>query len=351
MHFSILITTDQRLFVADILPNLHALKKLDIKGEVLIATSHPFDTHSIPTQINPKIKVKIVSIKSHARAIKRNVLLNHASGNVIIFWADDFKLTPSIIEAHLAFHHNHHAITSICFGIGWIKYKSLYNNWLERRGYLFGLPFKEKAHYEMKLCDFFYAGNTSIKKVLLKLSGPFDPSCHFDCTDDWLMWKKLKELGCEFFHLPSCDSEHNHNVLIEERFVALIQSGWNYSNLKCHGHQPIGNLNKKIIQLQRLINHTIENIRKANLHTLFLKIEDVGFHIGYHFNKKRIEPEKLYSSKNAFETLNKIYRFDRNDFKIIENNIKNMRLLTLFKFYLYEKINLFKQRCLVLFNL
>jgi hypothetical protein len=337
MDFSILIATDQRLSHNDILPQLNLLKRLNIKGEVLIATNKSFKKLQ-QCYINKYIKIKLIYLKHFSRAIKRNYLLKLASGKIIILWADDFKLNPSVIKNHLKFHQRNIFIKSICFGMGWINETSLYNLWLEKSGHLFGYPFKKNQKYLMKKYDFFYGGNTSFKKELINISGYYEARCHFDCTDDWIMWNKLKSLNCNFFHVPNCDTEHVHDVTIKERFVALAQSGWNLSNLKYKNFKPTGNLKLKIYKLHQLCSVVSTHANSVNLKKLFMAIEDTAFHIGYNVNARDKNPNKLYVMDNLFQISFKNYGLELPNFSKIERNIKNLNKFEIYKFLICEYI-------------
>jgi hypothetical protein len=130
----------------------------------------------------------------------------------------------------------------------------------------------------MKL-DFFYGGNTSLKSEIFKLTGLFKESCEFDCTDDWLLWRTLKEHRCEFFHLPNCDVEHLHDVSIKERFIAVIQAGWNGAKLNLTENFLDEDLDQKIKQLHRELYQT--SIKLTNPKGLFALIEKIGPQLGH----------------------------------------------------------------------
>ena len=330
-EFSLLIQTDQRLSVSDIEPQLHNLKYLEIPGEVLIV-SDKLSLEEIKTfDINPWIKVTLVRFDSRSRAAKVNQLIKMAMGKLIILHADDFEIKASAIEAHLNFHRHDNAIHSICFGMAWIKHKTIYNGWLENQGVVFGYRFEEYAPYEKMQFDFFYSGNSSIKRELFKITGLLNECCEFDCTDDWLLWREMKEHGCKFFHVPKCDVVHIHDVSIKERLIAVIQSGWNAAYLKLNENNINENLDLKIQQLHQELISTSKKLTRPK--ELFLLTEQVGPQLGRMLYEEKIKLDDMYSAKEIFEHIFSNRNLSIPDFDAIETSIRKSSFINLFRLY------------------
>jgi hypothetical protein len=317
--------------VSDIEPRLEKLKSLKIPGEVLIISDKLALEKTKTFNINAWIKVTLVSFNSRSRAVKVNHLLRIAEGELIILHADDFEIKASVIKAHLDFHLHDDSIKSIYFGMSWIKHKTVFNAWLENQGTLFGYRFEENAPYEKMQFDFFYGGNTSIKAELFKLTGLLNESCEFDCTDDWLLWREMKTHGCEFFHLPKCDVVHFHDVTIKERFISLIQSGWNAAHLKLNENYLDHDCDTKIQQIhQEFINASKKLTRPKEL---FLLVEEVGPQIGGLLYEDKIELNDMYSPSKIFENIFSSRNLSLPDFDNIENNIRKSGPINLFRLY------------------
>lgn len=331
LEFSLLIQTDQRLSVSDIEPQLKNLKSLKVSGEVLIVSDKLAAEKTKTFDINPWIKVTMVKVESRSRAVKVNHLLRMAAGNLIILHADDFEIKASAIETHLDFHRRDGAIRSICFGMAWIKSKTIYNAWLENKGLIFGYRFKENAPYKKKQFDFFFGGNTSIKRELFDLTGLLNESCEFDCTDDWLLWKEMKKHGCKFFHVPRCDVEHIHEVGIKERLISLIQSGWNASHLKLNENYLDKNLDVRIRQLHREFLSASKKLTRPK--ELFLLIQQLGPEIGQALYEQKIKLDDMYSARKIFEYIFSRRNLSVPDFDNIETNVKNSSLINLLRLY------------------
>jgi hypothetical protein len=322
VKFSILIQTDQRVNLNEVLPRLNHLKPIHTQGEVLIITDKPIPYKMKSFHINPWIEVKLISKKDRSRARKMNRLLSEAKGEIIILKGDDFEMNDSVIQSHLNFHTEDPSIKSLCFGMAFIKDKTIYNSWLEKRGFLFGIPFKKNASYHKKEIDFFYAANTSMKREIFEKIGMFNDDCEFDCTDDWLMWKEMKKYGCHFFHVPTCDVEHIHDVSIRDRFLALVQTGWNASHLNITAKKIKADIDIKVTELHQALSNNLNHAK--DLDQLFKKIEATCPLIGRDLYLKQAPLKDMYSLKRILALT-----FEKRNLTIpnlngIERYIKNL---------------------------
>lgn len=330
-EFSLLTQTDQRLTISDIEPQLKNLKALDIAGEVFIASDKLSQDDVRTFHVSPKIKATLVKVDHRSRAVKINHILRLATGKTIILHADDFEISASAIKAHLNFHHHDKSITSICFGMAWIKDKTIYNAWLENKGVIFGYQFKENAPYEKMQFDFFYGGNASVKRNLFKLTGSLNESCEFDCTDDWLLWREMKKHRCTFSHVPKCDVRHFHDVSIKERFIALIQSGWNASHLKLNKNHLDRDLDLEVHLLHQAFMSASKKLTRPK--ELFFLIEQVGPKLGQMLYEKKINLDDMYSEKKIFEYIFTRRNLPAPNFDDIENSVKKSSFINLFKLF------------------
>lgn len=331
LEFSLIIQTDQRVSISDVEPQLHNLKELNISGEVLIVSDKLSFTEERTFDINPWIKATLVSVQSKSRATKLNHILKMASGKIIVLFADDFEISFSAIRSHINFHRHEECIKSVCIGLGWIKNKTIYNAWLENKGALFGYPLKQNAPYERMKLDFFYGGNTSLKREIFKLTGLFNESCEFDCTDDWLLWRALKEHGCEFFHLPNCDVEHIHDVTINQRFIAVIQSGWNMAKLNLTESPLDEDLDQKIKYLHR--EFYLTSIKLTNPKKLFTLIEKIGPQLGRMLFEEQVNLNDMYSAKRIYTHIFLKRNLPVPDFNLIDESIRSSSSINFFRLY------------------
>lgn len=134
-----------------------------------------------------------------------------------------------------------------------------------------------------------------MKREIFEKVGMFNDACEFDCTDDWLMWKEMKKYGCKFFHVPTCDVEHIHDVSIRDRFIALVQTGWNASHLNIITKKIKADLDIKVKELHRALSNNLNHAK--NLDRLFKKIEAICPLIGRDLYLKQVPLRDMYSLK------------------------------------------------------
>lgn len=146
VKFSMLIQVDQRLSYSEVLARLNHLKSIRTQGEVLIITDKSMPNKMKSFHINPWIEVRIISKKDRSRARKMNHLLSEAKGEIIILKGDDFEINEMAIQSHLNFHTEDPSVSSLCFGMAFIKNKTIYNAWLEKRVYFLGFHLKRMLH-------------------------------------------------------------------------------------------------------------------------------------------------------------------------------------------------------------
>jgi hypothetical protein len=182
----------------------------------------------------------------------------------------------------------------------------------------------------MKL-DFFYGGNTSLKREIFKLTGLFNESCEFDCTDDWLLWIALKEHGCHFFHLPDCDVEHIHDVSINQRFIAVVQSGWNMAKLNITVSVLDRDLDQKIKHLHRELYQT--SIKLTNPKGLFILIERIGPQLGRMLFNEQVELNDMYNPMKIYDHIFLKRNLSIPDFNLIEESIISSGPINFFRLY------------------
>lgn len=335
VKFSILIQVDQRLHVSELLPRLHYLKSIYTQGEVLIITDKPMSYTTKSFHINPWIEVKLISQRDRSRARKMNQLLSEAKGEIIILKGDDFEMNASTIQSHLNFHAEDLSVLSVCFGMAFIKNKTIYNAWLEEKGFLFGIPFKKNTSYHKKEIDFFYAANTSMKREIFEKIGVFNDACEFDCSDDWMMWKEIKKNRCKFFHVPACDTEHIHDVSIRDRFLALVQTGWNSSHLDIDTKKTKTELDVKVKELHQALSNNLNHVKYLN--QLFKKIEAICPLIGQDLYLKQVPLRDMYSLKRILVLTFKKRNLTIPNLNGIERYTKKSRMIFAIKL-LYSNI-------------
>jgi GT2 family glycosyltransferase len=163
-----------------------------------------------------------------------------------------------------------------------------FTEWLEVSGSLFGVPFTREATSIPP--DYFYIGNTSIKKEFLEEGGLFDEDFNYHCTEDWELGIRLKQLGLKSTLIVKADVIHQHEVTLEGRLTSIREQG---SSAKLHdaknqaSQSPWHHYVTKpylFLQLKMHVFRLIHKLTKSKkmLHKQFKYQIKMAFHEGYH---------------------------------------------------------------------
>jgi GT2 family glycosyltransferase len=167
------------------------------------------------------------------RAAMNNLGVAHARGATLCFCADDFVPGPTFVEAHLSFHARRPDPMAVAIGPGLapagLRDTSSFLSWLEDSGELFGVPFPDPAATLPP--GFFYVGNTSLKRSLVELAGPFDERFPFPAGDDLEYGRRLARLGSRSELVRDAWCTHDHLVTLADRRVQMTWAGRSTSML------------------------------------------------------------------------------------------------------------------------
>jgi len=158
-----------------------------------------------------------------AKALNRGLQLCRAP--VILFFADDSMATPQTAEAHLRFHEANPDLHQV--GVSSMllaeELRTHFTTWLERSGELFGVPFSDDMSSVPE--NFFYVGNSSVKREFLLAAGPFDESFRYHAWDDYELGLRLSKLGMKACFLPQAKAEHIHAISLADRCRTMTRAG------------------------------------------------------------------------------------------------------------------------------
>jgi GT2 family glycosyltransferase len=172
-----------------------------------------------------ELRLHYERIAKGGRAKSCNHALLLARAPIILFLADDSLASPRTVEAHLRFHEQNPENGKVGIGSTILppEFRTHFSLWLEQSGSLFGIPFSD--HMTSVPAEFFYAGNTSVKRDLLLQAGPFDENFRYHVGDDYELGLRLRKLGMHAVFLPDARVEHFHNLSLEERCKAMNRAG------------------------------------------------------------------------------------------------------------------------------
>jgi GT2 family glycosyltransferase len=181
----------------------------------------------------PAVPVRYERIDGQGRARALNRALDLASGELIIFLADDFIPGPEFVASHLCFHAERTDPETV--GIGRVSFPPAlranpFMDWLESRGGVFGVKLDEARPKIPE--DFFFVGNASVKRALIDAAGRFDEDFLFHCWDDFEYGLRLGAAGMRAELVAGADTVHEHPLTLRERSLQMRQAGLSAATLE-----------------------------------------------------------------------------------------------------------------------
>ncbi len=175
---------------------------------------------------HPAIRASLLRCASTARAVCSNLAAAHASGDLLVFLADDFDPVATLVEAHAAFHALNPDIDAV--GIGPALFpeelrQDLFARWQEDSGGIFGVPMRRITTGWP--AGYFFGANTSIWKAKFDALGGFDEHFPYDAWDDYEFGLRWVASGGYSRFVAGAVAIHRHAVSFEERCVAMERAG------------------------------------------------------------------------------------------------------------------------------
>ena len=172
-----------------------------------------------------QFKIILVNNKSGGRAKSLNKALGLAAAPLILFLADDFIPESQHFESHLNFHESNKQINYVGVALGLLPkiYHNPFSVWLEKSGSLFGIPFSKEVSSIPE--NYFYIGNSSIKRDFIDGTTYFDEVFPYNSCDDWELGLRLSALGMKSFFVSNASATHMHNITLAERCSSVILAG------------------------------------------------------------------------------------------------------------------------------
>jgi GT2 family glycosyltransferase len=197
--------------------------------EVIVADdgSRPDVPHAHAEHLRacPATPVRRIASGRTGRAAANNAGVRAARADLLVFVADDFIPSPTLVRAHVEFH-RHLQAPAVGVGPGLFPAalrEDPFCRWLEDSGRLFGLPFRTASQSWPR--DFFYVGNVSLGRALFDRVGEFDERYLHDQFDDFDFAIRLRATGACSHYLPKALAWHDHRVPMEERLQAMRRTG------------------------------------------------------------------------------------------------------------------------------
>lgn len=174
-------------------------------------------------EVRAQISCHRIECAGRARAL--NYALEYATGELIIFLADDCLPSAGFAEAHVHFHEEHPEPAAVGISSAMLppEYRNAFSVWLEQSGELFGVPFR--ADMVAVPDDFFYVANASVKRELLERAGRFDERFVHHAFDDVEFGFRLRAAGMRSRFIPEACVSHVHDINLRGRERAVREAG------------------------------------------------------------------------------------------------------------------------------
>ncbi len=176
--------------------------------------------------LHPSISTTYLQSPSPARALGNNLGAASASGELLVFLADDFDPTPDFLAAHVAYHELNTDLNAAGIGPGFFPENlraDLFARWQEDSGLIFGVAMRRTLSTWPR--QFFFAGNASIKKAKFDALGGFNEAFQHDAWDDFEFGLRWAGGGGYSQFLPAAMAIHRHGVTLDERCLSMARAG------------------------------------------------------------------------------------------------------------------------------
>lgn len=175
---------------------------------------------------NPALRAMLLPSASKARAVGNNLAAAHATGEILIFLADDFDPSPGLVAAHAAYHAMNPDPDAVAIGSGLFPddvRRDFFARWAEDSGHIFGVPMRRTLAVWPR--RFFYVGNASLKRARFAALGGFDEHFPYDAWDDYEFGLRWAAGGGYSQFIANAAAMHRHAVSFEERCASMMRAG------------------------------------------------------------------------------------------------------------------------------
>jgi GT2 family glycosyltransferase len=174
----------------------------------------------------PTLDIRYVSLDTVGRAASINAALSIASGELIAIIADDAIPEPTALQAFHDFHVANADPLAVAIGPTVFR-KELREDplrrWLEDSGTQFGTSLRQVYPFWPK--QFFFTGNTCMKRAAFERVGLFDERFPWITWDDYEFSQRWIEAGGYSQLMNGALAWHEHWVTLAERTGAMRKGG------------------------------------------------------------------------------------------------------------------------------
>jgi GT2 family glycosyltransferase len=233
MKVSLIITTEsdvfqhkQRNFFASFAKQTYPHDAFEL---IIVDGNSRVDTAEAAVEFgaqHPSIPMAYLQSPSPARAFGNNLGAAIATGELLVFLADDFDPSPGFLAAHVAYHKLNTDLNAAGIGPAVVPADlrtELFARWYEDSGLIFGVAMRRTISTWPR--QFFFAGNASIKKAKFDSLGGFNKAFLHDAWDDFEFGLRWAASGGYSQFLPAAMTTHRHAVTLDERCLSMARAG------------------------------------------------------------------------------------------------------------------------------
>ncbi len=174
----------------------------------------------------PSLTIRYETVNRPGRAAAFNYGLALARAPLIALIADDALATSTLLAAQLAYHQRNPDPLAVSIGpmlFAEALRADPLRRWLEDSGTLFGVCLRQQFTVWPK--QFFYTGNSCVKRALFDIIGPFNEAFPWVTWDDYEFGLRLAAAGGYSQIVIGALAWHEHRVGFNERVVAVRKGG------------------------------------------------------------------------------------------------------------------------------
>lgn len=211
-------------------------QSVDIGGQLEIVIVDDGSTEDVKTplfalakELNQAEKVRYFYQSAKGPATARNVGINQATGDIILFLGDDILPLPGLLKAHYMAHtveypDAHYAI------LGYAELspelsQTPYLNWWKRWNFRYHLLLEHKCEPDF---SFFYTNNLSLKREFMLEHGLFDEDFPYAAYEDGELGMRLIKQGLKLLFKSEAAAVHYHEMDIYASCRRMITRGKAY---------------------------------------------------------------------------------------------------------------------------
>ncbi|HLH29962.1 MAG TPA: glycosyltransferase, partial [Terriglobia bacterium] len=207
----------------------HQTLPRDLYEVLVIDNKSTDDTQSVLKQKSRSYpNLKIFSQSKKGAAATRNVGIQKASGEIILFIDDDIQAEPNLIEAHWNYHQQHSS-SSIIGGLitPWANSRNAFLRYLRDRG-IFN-PYSI-ACGPMDF-SYYHTGNVSTARSVLLEVGGFNEEFEMYGMEDIELGYRLERHGSRMVHGPDAKAVHEFFPTYPQFIQRCEQAGYSLGKM------------------------------------------------------------------------------------------------------------------------